>query len=317
MTYFILILGFAMLIKGADYFVEGSSHIAKILRISPIFVGLTIVAFGTSSPEMAVSIRAAMKGSNGIALGNAIGSNIFNISLVVGITAIINPLRVERETVRKEIPFTLLSSILLLILMMDKRLQSISYNQLSQGDGLVLLSFFAIFMYYLFEVARNSRENNDEEEDMLTTSKAKEIVYVVGGLAAIILGGELVVRSSTRIATQFGMSETLVGLTIAAVGTSLPEMITCITAAAKKHSDIAVGNIVGSNIFNLLFVLGTSSIISPIAVDEKVFTDVLCMIGYTTILLIFSKTQHKVNRIEGMILLVSYVLYTVYIIARK
>ncbi|QEK13515.1 calcium/sodium antiporter [Crassaminicella thermophila] len=317
MTYFILILGFVLLIKGADYFVDAASNIASILRISPILIGLTIVAFGTSSPEAAVSIRAAMKGNNGIALGNVIGSNMFNMSLVVGITAFINPLKVEKETVRKEIPFTLLSSVLLLIVMMDIRLQAMSSNQLTRGDGLVLLSFFTIFLYYLFEVARNSKEKNDEEKNPLLRNMRKNIIFTVGGLTAIVLGGELVVKSSKEIAYSLGMSETLVGLSIAAVGTSLPEMITCITAAAKKHSDIAVGNIVGSNIFNILFVLGTSSVISPIYVEEKIFIDVLFMIVYTSILLIFSRTYHKVSRLEGAILFLSYILYAIYIIIRR
>ncbi|QZY55111.1 calcium/sodium antiporter [Crassaminicella profunda] len=316
MTYMILILGFAMLIKGADYFVEGSSNIAKMLKLSPILIGLTLVAFGTSSPEAAVSIRAAMKGSNGIALGNAIGSNLFNISVVVGITAIVNPLRVERETIRKEIPFTLLSTFLLLILIMDIKLQLFHKNQLTRADGLVLLSFFTIFIYYLFELAKNSREKK-EEEDVVNISTGKNLLFTIGGLVGIIIGGELVVRSSTQIATDFGISETLIGLTIAAIGTSLPEMITCITAAAKKHSDIAVGNIVGSNIFNILFVLGTSACVTPIQVEEKLFVDVLFMMGYTTILLIFSKTQHKITRAEGILLFLSYVLYIVYSIGLR
>ncbi|TCO78000.1 calcium/sodium antiporter [Marinisporobacter balticus] len=317
MTYFILILSFVLLIKGADYFVEGASNIAQILRISPMLVGLTIVAFGTSSPEAAVSIRAAMKGSNGISLGNVIGSNLFNISLIIGITAIIRPLRVEEETVRKEIPFTLLSSILLFILMMDVRLQSIDYNVLSRADGLVLLSFFMIFLYYIFEVARNSREKKEDAQEPVVINTRKNIFYTVVGLVGIILGGELVVRSSKMIAYDFGMSETLVGLTIVAVGTSLPEMITCVTAAVKKHTDIAVGNIIGSNIFNILFVLGTSAVIAPIQVEEKIFADVLFMIGYTTILFIFSKTHHKINRIEGSGLLLSYIFYVMYIVMRK
>ncbi|MCT4605836.1 MAG: calcium/sodium antiporter [Marinisporobacter sp.] len=313
MIYILLVIGFILLIKGADYFVEGAVYIAKLLKISPMLIGLTIVAFGTSSPEAAVSIRAAMKGMGGIALGNAIGSNLFNISVVVGITAIVNPLKVERETVRKEIPFTFLSSILLLLLMMDIKLQGFYKNQLTRGDGLVLLSFFIIFMYYLFEVARNNREKNIEE-DAVNISMGKKLFFTLGGFVAILVGGELVVRSSTKIATDFGISETLVGLTIAAIGTSLPEMITCITAAAKKHSDLAVGNIVGSNIFNILFVLGTSSIVSPISVEEKLFVDVLFMIGYTSILFIFSKTHHQITRMEGSILFLSYIVYMVYII---
>ncbi len=318
MEYILLIIGFILLIKGADYFVEGASGIARTLRIPPILIGLTIVAFGTSSPEAAVSIGAAMKGSNGIALGNVIGSNIFNISFVVGITAILNPLQVERETVKKEIPFTLLASILLLVLIGDVALQGYLTNEITRADGLVLLAFFSIFMFYLVEVALHSREK-DSEEGLETTkgSMLKQIVFSVIGLAAIIFGGEVVVRSSTTIAKAFGMSETLIGLTIVSIGTSLPELITSVVAAMKKQSDIAVGNIVGSNIFNILFILGTSSLITTISVESKLFVDMIVMIGYTLLLLIFSRTHHKITKIEGMILLFSYISYMAFVIIRK
>ncbi|WZL73129.1 calcium/sodium antiporter [Clostridiaceae bacterium 35-E11] len=317
MWYLILILGFIILIKGADYFVEGASSIAKLLNVPPILIGLTIVAFGTSAPEAAVSIGAAIKQSNEIALGNVIGSNVFNISMIVGITALIYPLQVERQTVKKEIPFALLSSIILLIVMLDKQLQFIDKDVITRGDGLIFIGFFSIFLYYLFEVARNSREEMDEEMVICPKTMEKNTFFTVGGLISIILGGELVVRSSKIIAYGWGMSETLVGLTIVAVGTSLPELITSVTAALKKNSDIAVGNIIGSNIFNILFVLGTSAIISPIAVDEKIFIDMIFMIAYTLLLLIFSRTCHKITRIEGGGLLLSYILYTVYIFMRN
>jgi len=317
MTYLLLILGFTALIKGADYFVEGASGIAKLLRIPPILIGLTIVAFGTSSPEAAVSIKAAMNGNNGIALGNVVGSNIFNVSLIIGITALINPLKVERETVKKEIPFTLLASILLFILILDVSLQEFTFNSITRADGLVMMSFFAIFLYYLFEVAKHSREKMQDEIASMPRDMGKNVFFTLGGLAAIIVGGDLVVRSSTTIAYTLGMSETLVGLTIVAVGTSLPELITSITAALKKHSEIAVGNIVGSNIFNILFVLGASSLISSIPVESKIYVDMSFMIGYTVILFIFSRTQHKVSRLEGAILVMSYVIYSIYIIIRN
>jgi len=318
MEYILLILGFGLLIKGADYFVDGASGIAKLMRIPPILIGLTIVAFGTSAPEAAVSIRAAVNGNNGITLGNVVGSNMFNIAFIIGITSLISPLRVERTTVRKEIPFTLLSSILLLILMFDVALQAFNRNFISRADGLVLLSFFAIFMYYLFEVARNNWEEIDPEEMPVSPKvMGKNILFTLAGLAAIIFGGDLVVKSSTQIAYAFGMSETLVGLTIVAVGTSLPELITSVTAAIKKQSEIAVGNIIGSNIFNILFVLGISSVISPVAVIGAIFTDVKIMIFYTFILLIFSRTYHRISRAEGAVLLLSYISYVTYIIMRN
>lgn len=316
MSYLLLLIGFVLLIKGADYFVEGASGIAKLLRIPPILIGLTIVAFGTSSPEAAVSIRAALNGSNGIALGNVVGSNIFNISLIIGITSMISPLQVERETVRKEIPFTLLSSILLLILTSDILLQDFLTNQITRGDGFVLGCFFLIFMFYLLEVALNSREKDEDITAFCPKTMGKNIVFTGGGLAAIIFGGELVVRSSTTIARALGMSETMIGLTIVAVGTSLPELITSVTAAIKKQSEIAVGNIVGSNIFNILFVLGISSAVYPIKVDPKIFFDIKLMILYTAILLVFSRTHHKVSRKEGFILLLSYLFYGIYVVFR-
>ncbi|MFT9498077.1 calcium/sodium antiporter [Anaerosolibacter sp.] len=318
MAYILLIVGFVLLIKGADYFVEGASGIARALRIPPILIGLTIVAFGTSSPEAAVSIGAAIRGNNGIALGNVIGSNIFNISFVIGITALLNPLQVERETVKKEIPFTLLSSILLLILIGDVMLQGYLANEITRADGLVFLAFFSIFMFYLLEVALHSREKNSEEGLEVTKGGiVKQIVFSVAGLVAIIFGGEVVVRNSTLIAKQFGMSETLIGLTIVSIGTSLPELITSVVAAMKKQSEIAVGNIVGSNIFNILFILGTSSLITTIPVEPKLFFDMILMVGYTLLLLIFSRTHHKITKAEGVILLLSYIAYVAFIIMRK
>ncbi|KMJ57998.1 sodium:proton exchanger [Bacillus sp. LL01] len=317
MTYLLLIVGFALLIKGADWFVEGASQIAKILRISPLLIGLTIVAFGTSSPEATVSILAALDGSAEISLGNVIGSNIFNITLVVGLTALLNPLKVESETIRKEIPFTLLGSTVLLVLISDVVLQGFTENLITRSDGLIFLLIFSIFMYYIFEVARNNR---DKMEPVETSEKAvwgKKSIRTLVGLAAIIFGGELVVRNSTDIAVSLGMSETLVGLTIVAIGTSLPELVTSITAAIKKQSEIALGNIVGSNIFNIFFVLGTSSLITPLPVNGKVFVDIGLMLILTVILLVFSRTNFRIGKREGSFLAVAYVLYLVFIIIRN
>jgi cation:H+ antiporter len=318
MTYVLLLIGFALLIKGADYFVDGSSKLATMLNISPLLIGLTIVAFGTSSPEATVSILAALEGNAGVAIGNVVGSNIFNITLVVGITAIINPLKVESTTIRKEIPFTLLASVTLLVLVADITLQGFSENLITRSDGLVFLLIFAVFLYYIFEVARNSRDTTSVHT---TTEKrgslGKNILFTVGGLAAIIFGGDLVVDNATEIAFDFGMSQTLVGLTIVAVGTSLPELITSITAAIKKQSEIALGNIVGSNIFNILFVLGASSVISPLAVIDEIFIDIMIMIILTVVLLIFSKSQYRIAKSEGFILAMAYIVYMAYIIIRN
>ncbi|MDF1509748.1 calcium/sodium antiporter [Robertmurraya sp. DFI.2.37] len=318
MAYILLIIGFALLIKGADFFVEGSSNIAALLKIPPMIIGLTIVSFGTSSPEAAVSITAALNGNAGVTLGNVVGSNIFNITLVIGITAFLNPLKVESDTIRKEIPFTLLASVALLIMISDISLQFFNANSLTRGDGLILLLFFAIFMYYVIEIALNSREKElQEETNQKTGSWGKNIIFTIGGLIGIILGGNLVVDSSTTIAYSLGMSETLVGLTIVAIGTSLPELITSVTAAYKKLSEIALGNIVGSNIFNILFVLGASSAISPLPVDGKLFTDVILMIGLTIVLFIFSRSNYRIGKIEGLVMALAYVVYMVFIIMRN
>ncbi|NEY73591.1 calcium/sodium antiporter [Bacillus mesophilus] len=317
MTYILLLVGFALLIKGADYFVEGSSSIARSLNVSPLLIGLTIVAFGTSSPEATVSIVAALEDNAGVAIGNVVGSNIFNITFVIGVTALINPLVVENETIRKEIPFTLLASIALLILISDMTLQLVSENFITRSDGLILLLFFAIFLYYIFEVARKSRSKDITTEATPKKLWGKNLLFTIGGLAAIIFGGDLVVNSATQIAFAFGMSETLVGLTIVAVGTSLPELITSVTAALKKANDIAIGNIVGSNIFNILFVLGAASTVSPLPVDSKIFFDVILMIILTGILLVFSRTSFRIGKREGAILAIAYILYMIYIIIRN
>ncbi|WP_053361517.1 calcium/sodium antiporter [Bacillus sp. FJAT-27251] len=318
MTYILLIVGFVLLIKGADYFVEGASNIAQLLKVPPILVGLTIVAFGTSAPEATVSIIAALEGSSDVSLGNVVGSNILNITLVIGITAIINPLKVESETIRKEIPFTLLASIVLWVFISDAALQNLGTNLITRSEGIILLLFLSIFLYYIYEVARNSRSSDSVEEvQNRDITWGKNLVFTVGGMAAIIFGGDMVVDNATQIALSIGMSETLVGLTIVAIGTSLPELVTSITAALKKQTEIALGNIVGSNIFNILFVLGTSATIAPLAVDNRIFTDVVCMIILTVVLLIFSRTKYKISKVEGAVLVAIYTAYLIYIILRN
>ncbi|GAA0602394.1 calcium/sodium antiporter [Virgibacillus siamensis] len=317
MAYILLIIGFALLIKGADLFVNGSSNIAKLLRVPTILIGLTIVAFGTSSPEATVSIIAALEGSGNVSLGNVVGSNIFNITLVVGAAAFLYPLKVESETIKKEIPFTLLASTVLLILMSDIALQGFSSNLLTRSDGFIFLLFLTIFMYYVIEIGLKSRKDTADEPVPEDLSWGKNIFITLLGLAAIIFGGNLVVDNGTEIAYSLGMSETLVGLTIIAIGTSLPELVTSISAALKKESEIALGNIVGSNIFNILFVLGSSAAISPIAVDDKVFIDVILMILLTVVLLVFSRTSFKVGKREGLVLAAAYIIYLVYIILRN
>lgn len=317
MSYIVLLVGFALLIIGANYFVEGSSKIAALLRVPPILIGLTIVAFGTSSPEATVSIIAALNNNAGVALGNVVGSNVFNTTFVIGLTAIIMAIQVQSETIKKEIPFTLLASIALLVLISDVSLQNSDVNFITRGDGFILLLIFSIFMYYILEVARNSREKAaDQYEPTSKEPWGKNIFFGLAGLAAIIFGGHLVVQNSTNIALQWGMTETLVGLTIVAVGTSLPELVTSVAAALKKENEIALGNIVGSNIFNILFILGVSSVISPLSVDGNIVIDVFIVLALTVLLLIVSRTHHKIGRIEGFLLAILYVGYMVFIIMR-
>ncbi|MCL7747744.1 calcium/sodium antiporter [Halalkalibacter alkaliphilus] len=319
MVYLLLLIGFGLLIKGADYFIDGSSNIAALFRVPPLIVGLTIVAFGTGAPEATVSIIAALEGNADVTIGNIVGSNLLNMSLVVGVTAAIFPLAVERPTIKKEIPFAFLATVALLVVMSDRALQFTNENFITRSDGIIFLLFFAIFLYYVIEAARNSREEEIGESKNIdqTGGWGKSILITIGGLAAIVLGGYLVVESSTDIALRFGMSETLVGLTIVAIGSSLPELITSITAAMKQQSEIALGNIVGSSIFNVLFVLGVASIISPLPVNDKLFFDIFVLLVLTIILFIFSRTHYKVKKYEGMALTIFYIIYLIYIIIRN
>jgi len=316
MAYFMLVIGFALLIKGADFFVDGASGIAHLMRISPLLVGLTIVAFGTSAPEATVSIIAAINNSSDISIGNIVGSNILNTSLIVGVAAFLYPLKVERQTIKKEIPFTLLSGGVLLILMSDMVLRGFS-NQIDRSDGLIMLVFLSIFLYYVFEVAKNNRETNHRDAMPGQETWGKSFMLIIGGLIGILIGGNMVVNHATTIAYDIGMSEALVGLTVVAIGTSLPELVTSIAAAMKKQSEIALGNIVGSNIFNILFVLGVTSTISPLDVNGKVFTDVFVMLALTVVLLIFSRTNFKIGKMEGFALVFVYIVYVIYIIMRN
>lgn len=320
MAYLLLIIGFLLLIKGADMFVDGSSRLAKAFKIPPIIIGLTIVAFGTSTPEAAVSISASISGSSGISIGNAIGSNLVNISLILGLTAFITPLQVQKKTILKEIPLALLASIALLVLLLDVQLQGLSNNALSRSDGIMLLLLFGVFLYYILEVALKNKNNQNYllKPVEVKGTKSKNLLILVIGLIGLVGGGYLVVYYGKEIALSLGMSETLVGLTIVAVGTSLPELVTSITAALKKESEIALGNIIGSNIFNIMFILGASATINPLTLNQNLVFDIVLMISLTFIVLIFSYThQRKINRLEGLILALVYIAYLIFIIIRN
>lgn len=318
MNYLLLVIGFTMLVKGADLFVEGSASIAKRLKIPSMLIGLTIVAFGTSAPEAAVSINASLKNSSELAAGNIVGSNIFNLLVVIGIAAMIKPINIDVKTLAKEFPFMILATAVLYILGNDIVLGNASANILTRADGLILLAVFGVLIYHLVEMAMSPDEDSQGSNDIIM-AKTIPVSIVIGivGLAGILFGSELVVRSSTSIALQFGMSETLVGLTIVAIGTSLPELVTSVVAARKGESDIALGNVIGSNLFNILFVLGISSTISPIVIQTKILTDIIFLFGITLLTYWFGIVKKKITKPEGIILLLLYIAYTFFIIIRN
>lgn len=315
MAYLLLAAGFVLLIKGADYFVEGASSLARLLKIPALVIGLTIVAFGTSAPEASVSILSALGGQNGVALGNIIGSNIFNLMIVAGVAATISPLQVKRSMILKEFPFAILSSVVLLVLLADRLWESGRENMLGRGDGILLLLFFTIFMYYLVEVALTARET--QPEALKGLSPVKSSLLTGGGLVGIIWGGSWVVEGATGVALTFGMSEKLVGLTIVAIGTSLPELVTSIVAARKGESELALGNVIGSNIFNVFFILGASTVLHPIWADTQFMVDGCLLLGATLLTYFFAVTKKYITRWEGGILVLAYMGYMVFIILRN
>ena len=306
MMYILLIIGFFLLVKGADYFVEGSSAIARLLKVPSVVIGLTIVAMGTSAPEAAVSITAGLAGSNELALSNVIGSNLFNLVLIVGICALIKPFIVDQSIMKRDFPIAILSSVLLLFFIRD--------DYLSRAEGLILLLLMAAYLVMtVISAIRNPIIINDMDRSLpMHTS----LIYIGLGLAAIIIGGDLVVDNACRIAATFGLSETLIGLTIVAIGTSLPELVTSITASRKGESGLALGNVVGSNIFNIMFILGMSSTVHPIASDAVAFTDILILIALTLIIYIFCKLRRQMGRFMGSACAAAYLIYSVYIVLR-
>ena len=305
LPYILLILGFVFLVRGADLFVDGSSSIAKHLKIPSVIVGLTIVAMGTSAPEASVSITAALAGNSDISLGNIVGSNIFNFLAVIGVSAIICPVISHKDILKRDLWWNFGITGLLLLLMLD--------NKISQIDGIILLFGMCL---YLFIVIKNALKNRTTETEEKLLSVPKSIIFMAIGLAAIICGGNFVVDNASIIAKSLGLSETLIGLTIVAVGTSLPELVTSITAARKHESGIALGNAVGSNIFNILFILGASSALTPINVAPELFIDTIILIVVSVLIFLFAFTKKITNRIEGIVCVLIYVAYTAYIILR-
>lgn len=315
-----LVIGFLLLVKGADYFVEGASSIAKKLRIPTFVIGLTIVAFGTSAPELAVSISAALKGSNDIAIGNVVGSNIFNTLVVLGASAAITPIAVEKGIIKKDYPLSIFAAILLGVLSLDMILFKAPAMTLSRVDGIILLVAFAFFMYTTVKAGLKQRAAaNPEHEEALANMYMpawKSILILVVGLAGIVIGGDLSVEGAKEIARAFGLSEALIGLTIVAFGTSLPELVTSIVAARKGESDIAVGNVIGSNIFNIFFILGVSATILPMNVSSTYLYDIAILVAVMVLSYIPIAKTKKVSRGMGVTMVAAYLAYTVYLIMR-
>ena len=310
MDYLLLVIGFVLLIKGADFFVDGSSSIAKRLRVPSIIIGLTIVAMGTSLPECAVSISAALSGNTGVAVGNAVGSNIFNLMVVCGMCALFCPLTVSRSTLTGEFPFSVFVALLLMVL---------GWISMTLGriDGVILLVFFAGFLFWMIRSAQKARSERASDEDEYEIRPIWQcVLYIVGGAAAIAGGGQLVVNAASVIARFFGMSQNLIGLTIVAFGTSLPELVTSIVAARKHEVDMALGNVIGSNIFNILFVLGIAAALHPMVFQMENIIDIIVLVVMSAIVLCFAWTKQKLVRWEGAVMLAMYAGYVVYICLR-
>lgn len=313
-------LGIVLIIAGANYLTEGASTLARRMGLSPLVVGLTIVAFGTSAPELIVSLMSALKGNADIAMGNVIGSNIFNILAIGGVTAVVAPITITKSTIRREIPLMLLSFLVLFFLSYDTIFAGTAgttENILSRGEGLTLLGFFLIFLTYTFAIAKDAPDDPHADHTPIRTYPLwLLILFIVGGLVALVYGGDLFVSSASSIARTFGMSESFIGLTIVAAGTSLPELATSVAAALKKQPEIAVGNIVGSNIFNIFLILGVSSTITPIRIGGVTALDFLVMIAAGLMLCSFAVLfgQRIIKRGEGAILALGFIAYTVYLI---
>ena len=319
----LLAVGFAFLVKGADFFVEGSSSIAKKLKVPPIIIGLTIVAMGTSLPETAVSVTASLVQNNELAVSNVVGSNIFNLMFVIGVCSILTPIMVQKATVVRDIPLSLGCALFLLVLGISG-LGDKTGMTLGHADGVIFLIVFAGYIFTMVRSAMKARaagqkveiEGVEECDNMKELSYGKSILFLIVGAAAIAFGGDLTVDTASRIAIELGMSQTLVGLTIVSIGTSLPELVTSVVAARKNEVDMAVGNADGSNIFNILMVLGISSAISPVALIRENIIDIVLLMVFSVMVWIFAGTRKKIERKEGIIMVVVYLVYCAYIIAR-
>ena len=315
MNIVLLIGGLLLILVGANALTDGAASVAKRFHISSLVIGLTIVAFGTSAPELTVSVVSALKGSADMAIGNVVGSNIFNTLMIVGCTAAIVPISVTKGTLSKEIPLCILASVVLFICANDVLINKAAANTISSSDGMLLLCFFLIFLGYTFAIAHNgSSEGESEIKDMPVW---KSVLFIAGGLAGLVYGGQFFVSGASEIARSLGISESFIGLTLVAGGTSLPELATSVVAALKKNPEMAIGNVIGSNLFNIFFVLGCSATISPLNIQGITNLDLGVLIGSCVLLYIFGWFFKKrtITRIEGIVMIACYIGYTAYLIS--
>lgn len=317
LTYILFIIGFVALIKGADMLVAGASSVARRFHISGLVIGLTVVAFGTSTPELFVNLIASFQGNTQIAIGNVVGSNIANVLLILGIAAAIYPLKVQSQTKWKEIPFSLLAAIVLFFVANDVLIDHAHHSEITRSDGFILLGFFSIFMVYVIAVSKQSNEEMGDS-DIREMGMTKSMLFILLGLTGLVLGGKWIVDGAINIAKLFNVSESLIGLTVVAVGTSLPELATSAVAAYRKNADIAIGNVVGSNIFNIFFVLGTSAVIKPLPFLQSNNGDLLVTILSSLLLFVFLFIGEKrlLKRWQGIVFLLMYVAYVAWLVIK-
>lgn len=323
-TILLIILGFILLVKGADIFVDGSAGLAKRLKVSTFIIGLTLVALGTSFPELTVSLIASVSGGGQLAIGNIIGSNIVNIALILGICGLIKQINIKSETLAKyDLPFVILSGIVLFVLSFDSFFQNhgVAFNRLTLGDGIILIIFLIIFFYYIYSNLKSVKsleiEVEEKEKEQGKESLIKLVSYVLGGLLALIGGGKIVVDNAITLAELFGASQTVIGLTVVAIGTSLPEAITTIVAVMKKKEEMAIGNIIGSNILNILLILGVTSVISPLDLPPLLVVDIGVMLGVSILLYLFILVRKKLDCFSGVIFVLTYIVYFIFIYLRE
>lgn len=313
----LLIVGGALVLFGADGLTDGATALARRFGVTEMVIGLTVVAFGTSLPEFVTSFMSTLKGSSDISIGNIVGSNIFNTLVIVGASALVYPIVIRKSTVTKDIPFSVLASIMLIVVVFDVALDGAAMNILTRTDGLLMLGFFSVFMAYTFFMARNTEELSTSNESNVPVKQMpywKISLFIILGLAGLVLGGNLFVESACEIALSLGISETVVGLTIVAAGTSLPELATSVVAARKGSSAIAIGNVVGSNIFNIFFVMGMCATIAPMKVGNISYIDLALMLVSMLMLWGFSFSKRKIERWEGALLVIVYLIYLSYLV---